>query len=58
MSGGSIGSFVRRTSSFLFVALVCFPALALAQSPWERAASNLERTFTGLPHGRSPPSPS
>jgi type IV secretory pathway VirB2 component (pilin) len=29
------------------VVLVAFPALALAQSPWERAASNLEVTFTG-----------
>jgi len=27
--------------------LVVFPAVALAQSPWERAASNLEATFTG-----------
>ena len=29
------------------VLLLAFPALALAQSPWERAASNLEATFTG-----------
>jgi type IV secretory pathway VirB2 component (pilin) len=28
--------------------LLCLPAIAFAQgSPWERAASNLERTFTG-----------
>jgi type IV secretory pathway VirB2 component (pilin) len=27
--------------------LLMFPAIALAQSPWERAASNLEATFTG-----------
>ena len=27
--------------------MVLFPAVALAQSPWERAASNLETTFTG-----------
>ena len=27
--------------------LLAFPAVALAQSPWERAASNLEATFTG-----------
>jgi len=27
--------------------LLAFPAIALAQSPWERAASNLEATFTG-----------
>ncbi|HLG56009.1 MAG TPA: TrbC/VirB2 family protein [Vicinamibacterales bacterium] len=29
------------------VTLVTFPSIALAQSPWERAASNLEATFTG-----------
>jgi type IV secretory pathway VirB2 component (pilin) len=27
--------------------LVLLPALTFAQSPWERAAGNLERTFTG-----------
>ena len=27
--------------------LLLVPALALAQSPWERAASNLEQSFTG-----------
>ena len=27
--------------------LMAFPALGLAQSPWERAASNLEASFTG-----------
>ena len=27
--------------------LVLLPRLTFAQSPWERAASNLERTFTG-----------
>jgi len=47
MSGGSIGSIGRRIRVFLVFAVVCFPAIALAQSPWERAASNLERTFTG-----------
>lgn len=47
MSGGSILSIVRRASVFVVFAIVCFPAIALAQSPWERAASNLERTFTG-----------
>jgi len=47
MSGGSIFSVVRRASVFVVFAVVCFPAIALAQSPWERAASNLERTFTG-----------
>ena len=47
MSGGSIFSIVRRASVFVVFAVLCFPAIALAQSPWERAASNLERTFTG-----------
>ena len=28
-------------------ALLILPALALAQSPWERAAANLEISFTG-----------
>ena len=28
-------------------ALLLLPATASAQSPWERAAGNLERTFTG-----------
>ena len=27
--------------------LMAFPALGLAQSPWERAAANLETSFTG-----------
>jgi type IV secretory pathway VirB2 component (pilin) len=27
--------------------IVLCPAVALAQAPWERAASNLEATFTG-----------
>jgi type IV secretory pathway VirB2 component (pilin) len=47
MSGGSIFSIVRRASVIVVFAVVWFPAIALAQSPWERAASNLERTFTG-----------
>lgn len=44
---GSLGSRVRRTGAFLFFAILCLPTIAFAQSPWERAASNLERTFTG-----------
>jgi type IV secretory pathway VirB2 component (pilin) len=35
--------YVAMAAAILFV----FPAVALAQSPWERAASNLEATFTG-----------
>ena len=37
-----------RRSSLLAVAFVLLiPALARAQSPWERAANNLALTFTG-----------
>ena len=41
---------VARTRQYVAMAvaiLFVFPAVALAQSPWERAASNLEATFTG-----------
>ena len=47
MSADSIISFVRRTGTAVLAVLLCLPAVAFAQSPWERAASNLERTFTG-----------
>jgi type IV secretory pathway VirB2 component (pilin)/type IV secretory pathway TrbD component len=47
MSADSITSFVRRTGTAVLAVLLCLPAVAFAQSPWERAASNLERTFTG-----------
>ena len=38
---------VVRTAWLALVALVVFPSVSLAQSPWERAASNLETSFTG-----------
>jgi type IV secretory pathway VirB2 component (pilin) len=38
---------VRRTLSLALTILVLAPAVALAQSPWERAAANLEASFTG-----------
>ena len=38
--------FTRCVSVMVFTALLLWPTLAFAQSPWERAASNLERTFT------------
>jgi type IV secretory pathway VirB2 component (pilin) len=45
-----ISSF-RRTCSIVPVAvlfaLMAFPTVLRAQSPWERAALNLEATFTG-----------
>lgn len=31
----------------LTLALLVFPRIAFAQAPWERAALNLEQTFTG-----------
>jgi type IV secretory pathway VirB2 component (pilin) len=49
-SGRSIAVRARRTQLILFTAvLLVLPRTASAQagSPWERAASNLERTFTG-----------
>lgn len=41
---------VRRRSailSFVAMALLLLPVALYAQSPWERAALNLESTFTG-----------
>ena len=39
---------VRARLVFTTLALVALPSLAFAQqSPWERAAANLEATFTG-----------
>ena len=45
----SLRSLPRR-SSILWMALIvllALPAIVFAQSPWERAALNLEATFTG-----------
>ncbi len=33
--------------AIVLTAVLLLPTAALAQSPWERAASNLEQTFTG-----------
>lgn len=39
---------LRKIVALAVIALVCLPGLASAQnSPWERAAANLEFTFTG-----------
>ena len=38
---------VSRIVAALLTAVLLAPAMLLAQSPWERAASNLEQTFTG-----------
>ena len=43
----SVVRFTRRVSVMVLTALLLLPTLGFAQSPWERAASNLERTFTG-----------
>ena len=37
----------RRVVTLAAAALLTLPVSALAQSPWERAASNLALTFTG-----------
>ena len=36
-----------RQAGAAALAILLLPALAFAQSPWERAASNLATTFTG-----------
>jgi len=46
----SFARIVRRCSavlSFVTLALLLLPVALHAQSPWERAALNLESTFTG-----------
>ena len=48
MSGETLTVTVRRVSIVVFsISLLLIPSIVFAQSPWERAASNLERTFTG-----------
>jgi type IV secretory pathway VirB2 component (pilin) len=47
MSSDSRTVRIRRASLMLLAACMFFPTVVLAQSPWERAASNLERVFTG-----------
>ena len=44
---GSFARTTRRVAIAAFATSLLLPASASAQSPWERAASNLERTFTG-----------
>ena len=47
-SGRSVVARMRGAQLILVTAvLVLLPAIVSAQSPWERAAGNLERTFTG-----------
>lgn len=44
--GGRLLPRVRQASAAA-LAILLLPALAYAQSPWERAASNFATTFTG-----------
>ena len=44
---GRLMQTIRRTSGVTLAILVLVPSVALAQSPWERAANNLALTFTG-----------
>ena len=46
MGGKRISTF-RQTSAAVLAILVLVPLVAVAQSPWERAANNLALTFTG-----------
>jgi type IV secretory pathway VirB2 component (pilin) len=46
MSRDSVAS-AHRTAILVVATILLLPTLAFAQSPWERAASNLELTFTG-----------
>ena len=46
MSSDAVRS-IRRTITVACVTLFLTPAVLFAQSPWERAATNLEAAFTG-----------
>jgi type IV secretory pathway VirB2 component (pilin) len=45
--GSAVIRAARAQILLITVLLLLLPQLVFAQSPWERAASNLERTFTG-----------
>lgn len=47
MADQSASACVRRVALLGVSILLLFPVVVFAQSPWERAASNLEQTFTG-----------
>src|SRR6187401_1448105 len=46
-SSRSIDVCGRSAQLILTTVLLLLPQIVFAQSPWERAAGNLERTFTG-----------
>ena len=48
MFGETLTGTARRVGiAAISLSLLLIPRVVFAQSPWERAASNLERTFTG-----------
>jgi type IV secretory pathway VirB2 component (pilin) len=47
MAARSVSTRVRHALALGVTAVLLFPTVLFAQSPWERAASNLELTFTG-----------
>lgn len=47
MRSESVSTFGLRVSVFVLAMTLLAASSALAQSPWERAATNLELTFTG-----------
>ncbi|WP_291985014.1 TrbC/VirB2 family protein [Luteitalea sp.] len=47
MADRSVSLRARHVLALAISAVLLFPTAVFAQSPWERAASNLERTFTG-----------
>jgi type IV secretory pathway VirB2 component (pilin) len=47
MADRSVSMRVRHVLALAVSAVLLFPTVLFAQSPWERAAGNLERTFTG-----------
>ena len=42
-----VATSARRIAAVALAAVILTPTLLFAQSPWERAASNLEAAFTG-----------
>lgn len=47
MADRFVSTRVRQMLALAVTTVLLFPTVLFAQSPWERAASNLERTFTG-----------
>lgn len=47
MTDRSVSVRVRHVLALAASAVLLLPTVIFAQSPWERAAGNLERTFTG-----------